>query len=147
MRSDKVIVELRELVRLLVRHIGLLEKSEASCCGISIAQCHGIIEIGRAGEISLNELAEMLGLDNSTMSRTVNNLVEQGFVLRETDASDRRYVKIKLTEEGTKLYSSIESGMDNYYIDIMNSIPEEKHSQVIESLKLLDNAIKGKKCC
>jgi len=147
LKSDKAIVELRELIRLLVRHLGLLEKSEASCCGISIAQCHAIIEIGRAREISLNELAEILGLDNSTMSRTVNNLVEKDLVLRETDGNDRRYVKIKLTEEGYELFSSIESSMDNYYKDIMNSIPEEKRSQVIESLKLLDSAIKGKKCC
>jgi len=147
MKNDKVIAELRELIRLLVRHLGLLEKSEASCCGISLAQCHAIIEIGRACEISLNELAEILGLDNSTMSRTVNNLVEKDYVLRETDANDRRYVKIKLTEKGHKLYSSIESSMNNYYKDIMDSIPEEKRSQVIESLRLLDNAIKGKKCC
>ena len=133
MKNDKVIAELRELIRLLVRHLGLLEKSEASCCGISLAQCHAIIEIGRACEISLNELAEILGLDNSTMSRTVNNLVEKDYVLRETDANDRRYVKIKLTEKGHKLYSSIESSMNNYYKDIMDSIPEEKRSQVIKA--------------
>lgn len=147
MRSDISVAELRELIRLLVRHLGLLEKSEASCCGISLAQCHAIIEIGRACEISLNELAEILGLDNSTMSRTVNNLVEKDFVIRETDANDRRYVKIKLTEKGYEIYSSIESNMDNYYKDVMDSIPEEKRDQVIESLRLLDNAIKGKKCC
>ena len=38
---------------------------------------NAIVEIGRAGEISLNEPSEMLKLDKSTMSRAVNNLVVQ----------------------------------------------------------------------
>lgn len=31
---------LRELIRILVRDLGILEKSDASCSGISLAQCH-----------------------------------------------------------------------------------------------------------
>jgi hypothetical protein len=34
--------KLRETVRLLVRRLGILEKSEASCCGITLAQCHAL---------------------------------------------------------------------------------------------------------
>ena len=57
------------------RKLGVLEDGEMACCGISMAQCHALVEIGRAGSISLVELAKLLDLDNSTMSRTVNNLV------------------------------------------------------------------------
>ena len=63
---------LRELIRILVRNLGVLEKADANCCGVSISQCHAIVEIGRAKEISLNKLAELLTLDKSTMSRTIN---------------------------------------------------------------------------
>ncbi len=145
MKNDNIVSELRELIRILVRHLGFLEKAEALCCGVSIGQCHAIVEIGRSGGISLNELAELLGLDNSTMSRTVNNLVKQGYALRETDASDRRYIKIKLTDRGAESYKSIEGGMEGYFKDIMNAIPEEKRDQVLESLKLLDWAVKARK--
>lgn len=71
---------LRELIRILVRDLGILEKSDASCCGVTITQCHAVVEIGRKGKISLVDLAGLLGLDKSTMSRTINNLVESDLV-------------------------------------------------------------------
>ncbi|HBF35883.1 MAG TPA: MarR family transcriptional regulator, partial [Firmicutes bacterium] len=67
---------LREIVRILERKLGVLDDLQSSCCGVTFAQCHAIVEIGRARKISLNDLADILGLDKSTMSRTINNLVE-----------------------------------------------------------------------
>jgi len=140
-------VYLRELIRLLVRNLGLLEKSEASCCEITISQCHAIVEIGRIEKLSLNKLAELLELDKSTTSRTINNLVDLGLVQREISPEDRRYITISLTTEGEKIYKNIENSMDEYYLNIFNSIPEEKRNQVLESLELLTEAIKNSKCC
>src|SRR5208337_1145786 len=88
---------LRECVRLLARKLGLLEKSEASCCGVTLSQCHAIVEIGRADSISVIDLATMLGLDKSTMSRTINNLVEMDLVTREVVPDNRRLLSIGLT--------------------------------------------------
>jgi len=138
---------MRELIRILVRNLGILEKSDAACCGISIAQCHAIVEIGRSGEISLNKLAEILILDKSTMSRTINNLVENGLVIRELHPEDRRFVSIKLSEKGLQVYKDTEGSMAGYYEKIFASIPEEKRGQVLESLKLIINAVNENKCC
>jgi len=138
---------LHELIRVLVRNLGILEKNDANCCGVTISQCHAIVEIGRSGEVSLNELAELLALDKSTMSRTINNLVEDGLVIRELHPEDRRYVKIKLTDKGMKVFKNIEESMDRYYKAIFNSVPEEKREQVLDSLKLLIEAVNKNKCC
>lgn len=138
---------LRELIRMLVRNFSILEKNETSCCGATLSQCHAIVEIGREREISLNDLAELLNLDKSTMSRTVNNLVDQNFVLRGIYSEDRRYVSIKLTQEGSKVLETIEKSMEVYYKNILDSIPGDKRDQVIESLQLLDQAIRENKCC
>jgi DNA-binding MarR family transcriptional regulator len=138
---------LRELIRILVRDLGILEKGDAACCGTTIAQCHAIVEIGRNGEISLSELSEVLNLDNSTMSRTINNLVSQNLVTREEHAGDRRYLVIRLTEEGSKIYQVIEGSMDKYYNSILSSIPEDKRDQVLESIEILISAVKQNKCC
>lgn len=139
--------ELRELLRILVRNLGILEKSDASCCGISLAQCHAIVEIGRADKISLVDLAEILGLDKSTMSRTINNLVDAGLVLRDLDMENRRYVIIQLTDNGKSIYRNTEESMNSYYQDVFNSIPEEKRNQIIESLQLLTSAVEKNRCC
>lgn len=137
--------QLRENIRLLERKLGILNDSEMSCCSVTMAQCHAVVEIGRAGSISLIDLANLLNLDNSTMSRTVNNLVNSDFAKRELDPDDRRYVTITLTDKGIELFNSIEYSMDEKFSAIYNSIPENKRAQVLDSLKLLNDAFKT--CC
>ena len=137
---------LRECIRLLTRKLGLLEKGEASCCGVTLSQCHAIVEIGRAGSMSVNDLAKMLGLDKSTMSRAVNILVEMGLVTREPVPENRRCLCIGLTTKGQKLFSEIESGMEQYYRDVYDVFPEDKREQVLESLEILVSSLPGQ-CC
>lgn len=138
---------LRELVRLMERRLGVLEDGETACCGITLAQCHALVEIGRAGYLSLIDLSRLLDLDNSTMSRTVNNLVSRDLAVRELDPSDRRYVTIKLTPAGQNTFESIETNMDNYFLQIFKAVPETKREQVLESLQILLSAIDDSDCC
>lgn len=139
--------ELRESTRILIRKLGLLERSGATCCDITMTQCHVIVETGRREKISVNELAELLHLDKSTVSRTVEQLVNKEILTREPDASDRRYVVLRLTEQGRELFRSIEARMANYFSGILESIPAEKREQVIDSLHILSEALKDTRCC
>ena len=138
---------LRELLRVLVRHLGLLEKSEAGCCGITLSQCHAVVEIGRRGSMNLNDLADLMEVDKSTMSRTINALVEAGMVTRALDNIDRRYVVIQLTQDGQRFFENTETSMERYYQTILNRIPADKRDGVIESLTLLTSAIGHDTCC
>lgn len=145
--SEKGSEILRELIRIVVRHLGILEKNDATCCGVSLAQCHAIVEIGRNDKVSLGDLANTLGLDKSTMSRTTNNLVDSELVNRDLDQENRRYVNIQLTEKGQTVFKTIEESMSEYYEGIFNMIPEEKRVQVLESLIILKEAVEKNKCC
>lgn len=81
------------------------------------------------------------------MSRTVNNLVNQGLAKREIDPKDRRYVSITLTENGTKLFKSIEESMEIYFNKVYENIPEAKRGQIFDSLNILLDAITKSNCC
>ena len=139
--------QLRELIRILVRNLGILEKNDASCCSVTVGQCHAIVEIGRVGSISLTDLSDLIGVDKSTMSRTINNLVEDSLVIRDIDEDNRRYVNIQLTDSGRMIYNNIEKTMNTYYQGIFDSIPEEKRNQVLESLQILKDAVRNHQCC
>jgi len=138
---------LRETTRLLIRKLGVLERSEAVCCGITLTQCHAIVETGRKEQISVNELSELLNLDKSTVSRTVEQLVNNNLMVREPDRNDRRYVTLQLTSKGGELFRDIEKRMEVYFTEILAFIPEEKHEQVIESLQIFSEALHNKRCC
>ena len=76
---------LRELLRTLIRKLGLLERSEAVCCEVTLSQCNALVEIGRVGVLSVNQLADRLNLDKSTVSRVSDKLVLDGLLLRQED--------------------------------------------------------------
>mgnify|MGYP005835829463 CR=1 FL=1 len=139
--------QLREMIRILERKLGALDDFQITCCGITMAQCHALVEIGRAKNISLNELAEILNLESSTMSRTVNNLVTNELAKRDIDPKDRRYVTIALTESGNKLFRDIEESMSLFYSKVYSYLPEDKREQVMESLQILLTAIGETECC
>ncbi|WP_339288246.1 MarR family transcriptional regulator [Paenibacillus sp. FSL E2-0201] len=138
---------LRNLMRAFDKNIGALEKTQLMCCGATIGQCHAIMEIGFAGEISLIDLANVLNLDKSTMSRTVNNLVADHWVERIIDPNNRRYVKLMLSSKGQVLNEQISAVLNAYFGKIMNDIPENKREQVTESLELLIYALNKNNCC
>ncbi len=140
----------REMMRRLQRSLSWQSKSDAACCGITVAQCHVLMEIGKVNEISIVDLASILGLDKSTLSRTIDGMVEINLVERVPNPEDRRYIKLTPTEQGENLFDSINSIFDQYYQDVFAAISPDKHQQVSESLSLLARAIAEKsssECC
>jgi DNA-binding MarR family transcriptional regulator len=50
--------------------------------------------------LSINDLSALLFCNKSNATRLVDRLLEDGLVVREQDAADRRYVRVLLTESG-----------------------------------------------
>lgn len=147
MNDNSQIKTLRHDMRLLARKMELMTKGEASCCGITLTQCHLLTEIGWAGAASLNTLSERLGVDKSTMSRNIDILVNSNLVSRTTDPDNRRAVTITLTDEGNTLFSQVEANMTQFYETFYNALPADKRSQILESLELLLAAIPAGRWC
>ncbi|HWR09780.1 MarR family winged helix-turn-helix transcriptional regulator [Sporomusa sp.] len=138
---------LRHDMRLLARKMELMTKCEASCCGITLTQCHLLTEIGWAGTASLNTLSERLGVDKSTMSRNIEILVTDGLVSRTTDPDNRRAITIMLTDAGRQLFDQVEASMTQFYETLFQALPANKRSQVLESLEILLEAIPAGRWC
>ncbi len=140
----------REKLRQLLREMGWQFKNDAICCGVTVAQCHALLEIEKEGAISLRDLAEVLGLDISTLSRTIDNMVQTGLVARRANPEDRRYVAISLTEKGMEITGTIDRTYNDYFAAVFQKIPPHKRDQVIESIYLLADAlgdINSNSCC
>jgi DNA-binding MarR family transcriptional regulator len=57
--------------------------------------------------ITMSDLSRILGVPFSTATRTVDWLVDNGYVQRLTDPEDRRVVRVELTETGKELYQAM----------------------------------------
>lgn len=130
----------RENTRRLEMNLGSINRTDCCCCGISDTQCFVLVEIGRRANISIKELAQILRLDKSGISRTVDELVRKEFVVRMPSKEDRRYVVLNLTDKGFEKFNKIENDMDLRFKSILERIPKDKRSQVIEALSLYNEA-------
>lgn len=131
----------RELIRLLERKLGLLNKQDSCCSEVTLAQCHALVEIGRSKSISLKELANILGLDISTMSRTVDSLVKKEFVVRIQSETDRRSILISLTNKGLNLFNDIENKMNAEFENIFDHISKEDQISALSGLNIIIEAL------
>lgn len=137
----KTVQEFRRKIRVIEREIERQIKAGAVCCGVSLAQCHALMELGAYSELSIAELADILRLDRSTLSRTIDSLVHAGLVTREIDPEDRRYMQVRLTEKGQEIFQGINTASNQYYLKVFERIPKEKHLQVMESIGLFAEAL------
>lgn len=63
--------------------------------------------IERTGPLAVSELAERLGVDQSTASRQIKPLEERGLVRRTTDPADRRSSLLSITAAGRRVRSRV----------------------------------------
>jgi DNA-binding MarR family transcriptional regulator len=146
MVDSKAIEQFRAKLREIERAVWIQTRSEALCCGVTMAQCHAIMEIDAAEELNLKDLASRLGLDNSTLSRTVESLVKDGLAERTPNAKDRRASVIRLNEKGRAARDRINSTWNRICRDMFHSIPREKHQPLVESISILAELLTGG-CC
>lgn len=146
--NNNYIENLRRRIRFLGRELDFQLKSEIICCGITLSQCHIILELAEKKESSVKELSETFGLDKSTLSRTIDSMVEAGYINRNPNKEDRRFFKLSLTEKGTEKAEYINSQCNKYYADFLKDIPKDKQEMIMESVSLLGDIMsKFRKCC
>jgi DNA-binding MarR family transcriptional regulator len=124
--------DLRVLERETLRNL----EGETTCCGVTVAQCHALLELSFS-DSSLTALAAALDLDPSTLSRTVDGLVKAGWVERTQDAADRRAVRLALTAAGRRKVAGIDKLCNRYYDNLFDRLNERDRSAVVRAVKLL----------
>ena len=142
---------LRNLLVRLSRAMLLLEKSEVGCCGLTLAQCHMLVETVRARTdepASVGDVAQAVGVKLSTASRVADGLVRKRLLHRQPSKMDRRRSVLTPTAEGRRLVDAIDRGMDEYAEDVLTAVPAAKRRDVLSSLELLVGKLEqARSCC
>jgi len=86
------------------------------------------------------ELASVLPVEVSAISRLVTKLVDRGLIYRRRPRRDRRVVLLKLTEEGTAIALDIHQRVHAYESSLVEDIPDEEIEDFLSTIrKILDN--------
>jgi DNA-binding MarR family transcriptional regulator len=131
----------RSKLRILEREIGRCLEEQTDCCGVTVAQCHVVLELDGLGSVNLQALADRLELDKSTLSRAVDSLVELRLVARKEDPENRRQQIISLTKSGEGRVADIHRRCDRYYQEMLARVPTADLSAIVRGIGLLAEAM------
>ncbi|MGD2162979.1 MAG: MarR family transcriptional regulator [Anaerolineales bacterium] len=89
--------------------------------------------------MSLTELAEYQAVSLATMSNSISVLVERGWVVRETDPSDRRRLALKITGEGKQVLEQVSRRAEDRLNEKLIGLDPEQCQHLIHGLELLNS--------
>lgn len=142
MNSADLSKKFRETLGLAYQRVNALQRDEKRCFGVSLSRCVTLETLLREGPLPVNELASRLGLDASTVTRSIDGLVREALVRRTRDErQDRRRVFIALTARGRTLAQKLEQCADAYSEQILTQIPRERREDVLYALGVLVKAV------
>ena len=137
------LVELtREHGRRIAREWGVL-RSETSRVGIQFALGHCLLALESLKEsASIRELADMLQLEPSAMSRTVEALKQKGWVDVEKSTDDARKRVFKLTSLGRKQARTLNDEVDKRVLAALSVLKPADRKKVVTGLTLYSDALR-----
>ena len=100
----------------------------------------GFVFSRQSEPITMGDLSRILGVPFSTATRTVDWLVENGYIKRLADPEDRRVVRVEPTEAGKELYRAMNNLLlENMEQFLVNFSLEERKELGRLLGKLVDN--------
>ncbi|MBD8057558.1 winged helix-turn-helix transcriptional regulator [Cellulomonas sp. JH27-2] len=87
----------------------------ADCSRATLAIFHAL---DRRGPLPVGDIAQVLRVDISVASRQVSCMVDEGYVVRQVDADDRRVRTIALSDAGRARARAIDAKADGFMRDV-----------------------------
>ncbi len=117
-----------------------LKKSQFS--DLSIKEMHTIEAISVGENKTTGEVAKELSVTVGTLTVAVNNLVKKGYVDRVRSDSDRRIVRLKLTDRGRLFYRSHQHFHKKMVEAALEDMAVEEKEALVSGLQSLHNFLK-----
>lgn len=107
---------------------------------LSAAQAVVILIVCDFQKLTQDEITKRLSLDKSVIAKTVNKLVERGFLTRSTNARDKRTYDISPTEKAWEVYPFIKEQVDASFQHMTTRMTSEEREEFKRLLLLAAEA-------
>jgi DNA-binding MarR family transcriptional regulator len=105
-------------------HPGLAAKlTPSKLRALDLLAEHGVLRIG--------ELADRVGVDDTTATRLVDRLEAMGVAERRSEAADRRATTVELTQAGKELVAGIAAQRQLFFCDVLAGLEPEERAELV----------------
>jgi DNA-binding MarR family transcriptional regulator len=91
--------------------------------------------------LRMSELSQRLMVTGGNVTGITDGLEKEGLVVRETDPSDRRAFKVKLTAEGQRQFRRMAAEHEQWIIGLFDQMSMKDKKQLVEVLGKLKSHI------
>jgi DNA-binding MarR family transcriptional regulator len=80
----------------------------------------------------------MMGMEPTSLSRTLRNMDERGLIQREQDDQDKRIIRVKLTREGKRLRDVSRKTVVKFNQRLLSEVSPQKLEHFKEIIQIID---------
>lgn len=131
--SDKISVIMAGLMREFLRH----ESDEFYKMKVTIPQSVVLSLLHTQGESKMSDLAEPLNVTTAALTGIVERLVRDGYIVRAGVPEDRRVVKVRLTDKGSKTVRKMledRKKMTMKMFSMISQVERETYVKILEHI-------------
>jgi DNA-binding MarR family transcriptional regulator len=107
---------------------------------LPLPQMRALHTLRRHGALTMREVAAHLGVAMSTVTQLADRLEDRGLVERQPDTTDRRVVRLALTEHGRAALDELHGQRDAQIAAAMDRLAPEERQAVLTGLQMLERA-------
>ena len=116
--------DLNEAVSVLVHAVTTAVEKELAPHGVTLIE-YGVLRRCAREECTATQLAELLPVDGSRVSRIVTRLADEGLLRRRRLRSDRRVVMLRPSDDGLALTARIGEALGRYNATVTRGVGED----------------------
>lgn len=129
----------------LARRYQFRSRDEVCCYGLTVSQCYALEFLADRDSVSTGDLAQSLGLDLSSTTRLVDQLVRKKLVTRQKSEEDARIRNIQVTDSGMRLARRVQEDMVKLLESALSSVPAAVLESLPDVLQRITTALN--ECC
>jgi len=125
----------------IIKKYQFRDRNEITCYGISVSQCYILETLYSHGSMTMKDLSCKMHLAISTITRVVDQLEKNKYVIRAQDKIDTRKRNIKLTKKGENIFLKSWESVFESEKEIFERIKPEHRKLLINLLKDLNKSV------
>ncbi|MDD3028565.1 MAG: MarR family winged helix-turn-helix transcriptional regulator [Erysipelotrichaceae bacterium] len=124
-------------INITSRHYKMWLASKLKCVNITTSEYFFLTNTPVDGDITAKKLCEIIIVDPALGTRTINTLVDKGYLVKVRNLDDKREFRISLTPAGITVRSKIIGLIDEYNNGIKSCFTKEQYEQLYDMTNAL----------
>ncbi len=136
-----------ELVSLMPLFRKKFLKPLEDSCGLDLTpmQCQALFIIYYKADLCMGEISEELQVSKQQLTKIINGLEELGCVTRYQDTTNRRNVRVKITDLGKSTSEEIRSSILEKETLLLEKMSEEDRERLLASIHTIKILLESEK--